>query len=83
MVKAMPKRRVNEPGLNYLQQEVTQIQRTAADLRQEIETLRSDRSMLIDILEEISGDDSIWVDTVETKTMRFRLNNLVNNIKSG
>lgn len=83
MVMVMPKRRINEPGLNYLQQEVTHSQRTAADLRQEIETLRSDRSMLINILEEISSDDSIWVDTVETKTMRFRLNNLVNNIKSG
>lgn len=79
----MAKRRVNEPGLNYLKQEVQSYQRTAGDLRRENEQLRSDRTMLLDVLGEISGDDSIWVDTVEVRTMRFRLKNLLNNIKNG
>lgn len=79
----MAKRRVNEPGLNYLKQEVQSYQRTAGDLRRENEQLRSDRTMLLDVLGEISDDDSIWVDTVEVRTMRFRLKNLLNNIKNG
>ena len=83
MVTAVPKRRVNEKGLNYLQQEVQQYQRTAGDLRKEVEMLRSDRTMLLDVLSEITEDNSIWVDSVEVNTMRFRLKNLLNNIKNG
>jgi hypothetical protein len=83
MVTVVPKRRVNEKGLNYLQQEVQQYQRTAGDLRKEVEMLRSDRTMLLDVLSEITEDNSIWVDSVEVNTMRFRLKNLLNNIKNG
>lgn len=79
----MAKRRANEPGINYLKQEVQSYQRTAGDLRREVEQLRSDRGMLLDVLSEITVDDSLWVDNVEVKTMRFRLNNLLNNIKNG
>jgi hypothetical protein len=79
----MAKRRVNEPGLNYLKQQAQTYQRTAGDLRRENEQLRSDRTMLLDVLGDISDDDSIWVDTVEVRTMRFRLKNLLNNIKNG
>lgn len=83
MVTQLAKRNVNEPGFNYLQQEVRQAQKTSGDLRKEIEGLRQDRSMLLDVLSEITEEETLWADTVETKTIRFRLKNVLNSIKNG
>ena len=79
----MAKRRVNEPGINFLQQEVKTYQKEQGAYRQEIEQLRNDRMMLLEILSDMVEDNSYWIESTETQTMRWRVKNLVNNIKNG
>jgi len=78
----MPKRRVNEPGINFLQQEVNSYKKEQGAYRQEIEQLRNDRMMLLEILTDMIEDNSYWAEGAETQTMRWRVKNLVNNLKS-
>lgn len=77
----MPKRRVNEPGINYLQQEVQGYRQEVGDLRRELEIVRNDRIMLLDILEDLTSDASYWAEGSES--LLFRLKNILNNIKNG
>jgi len=83
MVTKLAKRRVNEPGINFLQSEVESYKQDAIGYRRETEQLRNDRTMLLEILSEVIDDNSYWVDSTETQTMRWRVKNLVNNIKNG
>lgn len=78
----MAKRRVNEPGINFLQNEVNSYKREQGQFRQEIEQLRNDRMMLLEILTDMTNEDSYWNTDTETQTMRWRVKNLVNNLKS-
>ena len=78
----MAKRRVNEPGINFLQNEVNSYKREQGQFRREIEQLRNDRMMLLEILTDMVEDNNYWTDTAETQTMRWRVKNLVNNIKN-
>jgi predicted RNase H-like nuclease (RuvC/YqgF family) len=78
----MAKRRVNEPGINFLQNEVNSYKREQGQFRQEIEQLRNDRVMLLEILTDMTNEDSYWNTDAETQTMRWRVKNLVNNLKS-
>lgn len=78
----MAKRRVNEPGINFLQNEVNSYKREQGQFRQEIEQLRNDRIMLLEILTDMTNEDSYWNTDTETQTMRWRVKNLVNNLKS-
>jgi len=79
----MAKRRVNEPGINFLQQEVNNYKKEQGAYRQEIEQLRNERMMLLEILSDMIEDNSYWTESTETQTMRWRVKNLVNNIKNG
>ena len=79
----LAKRIKREESLAYLQSEVQTHAKNAGQLRQENEQLRNDRMMLIEIITDMVEDDSYWVEGTETQTMRWRVKNLVNNIKNG
>ena len=79
----MPKRRVNEPGLNYLKGELSRVEQDVSAYRREIEVLRSDRSMLLDALEELTNNEEYWSKEALSMGIVWRLKNVLNNIKNG
>ena len=78
----MAKLKVNERTVEGLQLEIDYHKQDKIDLRRENDSLRNDRTMLLDILEDLILDESYWSDDVNTKTMLFRLKNILNNLKN-
>jgi len=78
----MAKRRVNEPGLNYLKGEVQHYQKEVGSYRQEIEKLRNDRMMLLSALEDLTSDENYWSEEAIKSGIVWRLKNVLNNLKS-
>lgn len=78
----MAKLKINEKTVEALQLEIDYHKQDKIDIRRENDSLRNDRTMLLDILEDLTSDESYWSDDVNTKTMLFRLKNILNSLKS-
>ena len=78
----MAKLKINERTVESLQLEIDHHKRERDEYRRDNDSLRNDRTMLLDILEDLMADNSYWVDDVNTKTMLWRLKNILNNIKN-
>jgi cell division protein FtsB len=79
----MLKQRTNERSVDALYLEIDQHKREKADLRRENDSLRNNNMMLTDVLEDLTNNESYWSPEVSTKTMLWRLKNILNNLKNG
>lgn len=77
----MAKFKINERTVEALQLEIDHHKREKSEILRENDSLRSNNVMLMDILTSLIEEKSYWSDTVETKTMIFRLQNILNQIK--
>lgn len=77
----MAKFKINERTVEGLQLEIDHHKREKAEVLRENDSLRANNSMLLEILTEMTNDDSYWKDDPQTQTMRWRVKNLVNNLK--
>lgn len=78
----MARIKVNEQGVTYLQSEIEKLKKEKFSVLRENDSLRADNSMLLEILTDMTNDDSYWSDDPQTMSMRWRVKNLVNNIKN-
>ena len=77
----MPKLKINERTVEALQSQIDQCKKEKQWALSENDSLRADKSMLLEILTEMTNDDSYWNTDPQTQTMRWRVKNLVNNLK--
>lgn len=77
----MAKLKINERTVEALQSEIDHHKREKQEVLRENDSLRADKSMLVEILTDMTNDDSYWKEDPQTQTMRWRVKNLVNNLK--
>lgn len=77
----MPKVKINERTVEALNLEIDHHKRDKQSALRDNDALRQENMMLKEILTDITSQDSCWTDTVETKTLLWRLKNLLNNLK--
>jgi FtsZ-binding cell division protein ZapB len=77
----MAKLKINERTVEGLQLEIDHHKREKQEVLRENDSLRANNSMLLEILTDMTNDDSYWKDDPQTQTMRWRVKNLVNNLK--
>lgn len=73
--------KINERAVDALYLEIDHHKREKAELRKENDSLRNNNIMLMDVLENLVNDESYWSAEVSTKTMLWRLKNILNNLK--
>tara|TARA_B110000503_G_scaffold122270_1_gene186687 strand:- start:1028 stop:1267 length:240 start_codon:yes stop_codon:yes gene_type:complete len=78
----MSKLKINERTVEALQLEIDHHKREKVAYRRDNDSLRTNNVMLIDILTDLTNDESYWKDDPTTKTMLWRLKNILNNIKN-
>ena len=78
----MAKLKINERTVEGLLAEIDHHKNEKSEILRENDSLRSDNMMLSEVLKDLTDDESWWSDTVETKTMIFRLKNLLNSLKN-
>ena len=78
----MAKLKINERTVEGLLAQVDQLRKEKASVLRENDSLRADNSMMIEILTDMTNDDSYWKDDPQTQTMRWRVKNMVNNLKN-
>jgi|TARA_B110000503_G_scaffold59045_1_gene94296 FtsZ-binding cell division protein ZapB len=74
--------KVNERTVEGLQLEIDHHKREKAEYRRDNDSLRTDNNMLLEMLKDLTENESYWVDDVNTKTMLWRIKNLLNNINN-
>lgn len=74
--------RANERQVDSLYLEIDHLKREKAELRKENDLLRNNNMMLMDVLENLVSDESYWSVEVSTKTMLWRLKNILDNLKN-
>ena len=74
--------KINERTVEVLQLEIDHHKKEKACALRENDSLRADRMMLLEILSDLTENDSYWADDVAAKTTVWRLKNLLNNLKS-
>lgn len=78
----MAKFKVNERTVDGLLLEIDHHKKEKAEVLRENDSLRTDNQMLLEILNDLTNEQSYWSDTVETKTMIFRLKNILNSLQN-
>jgi FtsZ-binding cell division protein ZapB len=78
----MAKLKVNEKTVDALYLEIDHYKREKNEILRENDSLRANNSMLTEILTSLTEEASYWSDTVETRTMLFRLKNILNQMKN-
>jgi FtsZ-binding cell division protein ZapB len=78
----MAKLKVNEKTVDALYLEIDHYKREKNVILRENDSLRANNSMLTEILTSLTEEASYWSDTVETRTMLFRLKNILNQMKN-
>jgi len=76
----MPKVKINERTVQNLNLEIDNQKKAKQAALRDNDALRQENSMLKEILRDITSQDDCWTDTVETRTLLWRLKNLLNNI---
>lgn len=74
--------RANERPVDSLYLEIDHLKREKAEYRKENDLLRNNNMMLMDVLENLVSDESYWSVEVSTKTMLWRLKNILDNLKN-
>jgi len=79
----MAKLKVNERTVDALQAEIEYHKRDKSEVLRENDSLRADKVMLLEILSDLTSDESYWnMEDTSVKTMLWRLKNLLNNLKN-
>jgi len=80
----MAKLKINERTVEALQAEIEYHKRDKMETLRENDSLRSTNQMLLEVLNELTEDESYWnTDDTSVQTMLWRLKNLLNNLKNG
>lgn len=74
--------KANERPVDALYLEISHHKREKAELRKDNDLLRNNNMMLMNVLEDLTNDESYWSADVSTKTMLWRLKNILNSLKS-
>lgn len=74
--------KANERPVDSLYLEIHHHKREKAELRKDNDLLRNNNMMLMNVLEDLTNDESYWSADVSTKTMLWRLKNILNSLKS-
>lgn len=74
--------KANERPVDSLYLEIDHLKREKAELRKDNDLLRNNNMMLMNVLEDLTNDESYWSTDVSTKTMLWRLKNILNSLKS-
>ena len=78
----MAKQKINERTVEALYAEIDYHKKEKAQALRENDSLRADNSMLLELLGDITSNENYWSDDVTTKTVLWRLKNMLNNLKS-
>ena len=78
----MAKQKINERTVEALYAEIDYHKKEKAQALRENDSLRADNSMLLELLSDITSNEDYWSDDVTTKTVLWRLKNMLNNLKS-
>ena len=74
--------KINEKTVEGLFAEIDHHKKEKAQVLKDNDSLRADNSMMLEILTDMTSDDSYWKDDPQTMSMRWRVKNLVNNLKN-
>lgn len=80
MERKMPKQKINERTVEGLQLEIDHHKKDKQSALRDNDSLRQENMMLKELLADITSRDECWNDTVETKTLLWRLKNMLNNL---
>ena len=78
----MAKYKINERTVDGLLLEIDHHKREKSEILRENDSLRADNQMLLEVLNAIIDDESYWKDDPPTKTMMFRVRNILNSLKN-
>lgn len=78
----MAKQKINERTVEALYAEIDYHKKEKAQALRENDSLRADNSMLLELLADITSNEDYWSNDVTTKTVLWRLKNMLNNLKS-
>jgi regulator of replication initiation timing len=80
MERKMPKQKINERTVEALHAEIDYNKTEKALVLRENDSLRTENVMLKELLTDITSNEDIWTDDVPTKTLLWRLKNILNNL---
>jgi regulator of replication initiation timing len=75
--------KVNERTVEHLQLEIGHLKKEKDLFRRDNDSLRDENSMLREVLADLTSTESYWNNEVSTKTMLWRIKNLLNNLNNG
>ena len=76
----MPKQKINERTVEALQHEIDYHKKDKQSALRDNDALRTENMMLKELLTDITSQEGCWTDDVPTKTMLWRLKNILNNL---
>ena len=79
----MAKQKINERTVEALFAEIDHHKKEKAQVLKDNDSLRADNSMLLEMLKDLTENESYWTQDVATKTTVWRLKNLLNNLNNG
>ena len=78
----MAKLKINERTVEGLQLEIDHHKKQTAAYRRDNDSMRETNLMLLEMLTDLTDNEEYWSKEVATKTMVWRLKNLLNNLKN-
>lgn len=74
--------KVNERGIDALRLEIIELNREINEIYSEHDIVRNQNMMLLEVLSDLTGDESYWSDSAKSSGIVFKLKNVLTQIKS-
>tara|TARA_R110001592_G_scaffold103204_2_gene290759 strand:- start:1300 stop:1548 length:249 start_codon:yes stop_codon:yes gene_type:complete len=69
-------------NIDVLRLEIKELNRDINACYNEMDTLRNQNMMLLEVLSDLTGDESYWSDSAKNSGLIFKLTNVLTQIKS-
>lgn len=69
-------------GVDVLRLEIKELNKDINSCYREMDTLRNQNMMLLEVLSDLTGDESYWSDSAKNSGLIFKLTNVLTQIKS-
>tara|TARA_R110001599_G_scaffold328666_1_gene542252 strand:+ start:187 stop:435 length:249 start_codon:yes stop_codon:yes gene_type:complete len=69
-------------NIDVLRLEIKELNRDINTCYNEMDTLRNQNMMLLEVLSDLTGDESYWSDSAKNSGLIFKLTNVLTQIKS-
>ena len=74
--------RAGSANIDVLRLEIKDLNREISDLYKEHDIVRNQNMMLLEVLTDLTGDESYWSDQAKASGLVFKLTNVLTQIKS-